>query len=96
MTLATLIDPLASLTFTLEPSMDITVPPLPFATGALILIDLVGVLRGWQRFNHLAHLSGAAFGTMYYFCGLPLWNATREGVAAIYIYLEDVPSSEQN
>ncbi|GAA5985905.1 hypothetical protein JCM5350_006859 [Sporobolomyces pararoseus] len=45
--------------------------PLPIgaATGALVLVDLVGLFRGWRMFDHAAHLAGAGFGAAYWFIG---------------------------
>ncbi|GAA5904325.1 rhomboid family intramembrane serine protease [Sporobolomyces salmoneus] len=45
--------------------------PLPIgaATGALVLVDLVGLFRGWRMFDHAAHLAGAAFGAGYWYIG---------------------------
>jgi rhomboid-like protein len=39
------------------------------ATGALVLVDLIGLIRGWKMFDHAAHLAGAAFGAGYWFIG---------------------------
>ncbi|KIJ55196.1 hypothetical protein M422DRAFT_219751 [Sphaerobolus stellatus SS14] len=61
---------------------DVTVP-LPMATGAIILLDVVGVLRGWKRIDHLAHLSGAAFGVIYYYYGPVVWDTTRRVLAGV-------------
>lgn len=40
----------------------------------LVLLDLVGAVRGWQVFDHVAHLGGAAFGVGYYVVGASLWR----------------------
>ncbi|KAF8127362.1 hypothetical protein EV363DRAFT_1515011, partial [Boletus edulis] len=42
--------------------------------GALVLADIVGVLRGWKLFDHYAHLGGATFGALYYACGDEFWT----------------------
>jgi rhomboid-like protein len=39
--------------------------PIGYAFPALCAIDAAGVLLRWKRFDHVAHLSGAAFGWMY-------------------------------
>lgn len=44
--------------------------PIPLAVGALCALDLVGVVRGWQTFNHAAHLAGAVFGGLYWRYGV--------------------------
>ncbi|KAJ7760537.1 hypothetical protein B0H16DRAFT_1532613 [Mycena metata] len=51
--------------------------PIQPGVGALMLLDVVGVLRGWRMFDHIAHLSGALFGVLYYFFGPPSWNGYR-------------------
>ena len=30
--------------------------------GAVVALDVVGLVRGWQFFDHAAHLGGVAFG----------------------------------
>ncbi|KAJ7043586.1 hypothetical protein C8F04DRAFT_1072638 [Mycena alexandri] len=51
--------------------------PIQTGVGALMLLDVVGVLRGWRMFDHIAHLSGAMCGVLYYFFGPSLWNGYR-------------------
>lgn len=46
--------------------------PITWAVGALCLLDLVGLIRAWQMFNHAAHLSGAIFGGLYWRYGVRL------------------------
>lgn len=43
--------------------------PLPITWGVsgLVALDIMGVLRGWATFDHWAHLTGAAFGALYYY-----------------------------
>ncbi|KAJ7091335.1 putative methyltransferase-domain-containing protein [Mycena belliarum] len=40
--------------------------PVQWGAGGLILLDLLGIWRGWRFFDHFAHLGGAAFGAVYY------------------------------
>lgn len=42
---------------------------------SLLVIDALGVLRGWRVFDHVAHLGGAAFGAAYYALGAHAWSA---------------------
>ncbi|GAA6021639.1 hypothetical protein JCM11491_001248 [Sporobolomyces phaffii] len=53
--------------------------PLPIgaATGALVAVDLVGLVRGWNMFDHAAHLAGAAFGALYWSLGHDLFDRVR-------------------
>ncbi|KAF8547476.1 hypothetical protein OG21DRAFT_1527129 [Imleria badia] len=46
--------------------------------GALVLADVVGVLRGWRLFDHYAHLGGAAFGVLYYEYGDEFWTFMKQ------------------
>ncbi|KAN0088917.1 hypothetical protein V8E55_005974 [Tylopilus felleus] len=46
--------------------------------GALVLADIVGVLRGWKLFDHYAHLGGAAFGALYYAYGDEVWTLMKD------------------
>ncbi|GAA5965261.1 hypothetical protein JCM21900_006068 [Sporobolomyces salmonicolor] len=45
--------------------------PLPIgaATAGLVVVDLIGLLRGWRMFDHAAHLSGAAMGALWWAYG---------------------------
>jgi len=54
-------------------------PPIPiqWGVGALVALDVVGVLRGWRLFDHFAHLGGAAFGVFYYTYGPQSWDFFR-------------------
>ena len=42
----------------------------PAALGALMLLDLTGLVRGWAFFDHAAHLAGAVLGVAYVKLGL--------------------------
>ncbi|EJD07585.1 uncharacterized protein FOMMEDRAFT_73021 [Fomitiporia mediterranea MF3/22] len=56
-------------------------PPIPlpisWGVGAMVTMDIVGILRGWRLFDHWAHLGGAGFGVLYYMYGPDIWNALR-------------------
>lgn len=39
------------------------------ATGGMVALDVVGLLRGWRLFDHSAHLGGAVAGILYYLVG---------------------------
>lgn len=51
--------------------------PITAGVGGIILLDIVGVIRGWKLFDHYAHLGGAAFGALYYYYGTSWWNFQR-------------------
>jgi rhomboid-like protein len=46
----------------------------PMLMGAVVLVDVVGVIRGWQMFGHAAHLGGAFFGLAYGLLGIPAYE----------------------
>ncbi|THH27096.1 hypothetical protein EUX98_g7099 [Antrodiella citrinella] len=51
--------------------------PVQYGVGGLILLDIVGALRGWRVFDHWAHLGGAAFGIWYHYYGMRMWDMFR-------------------
>jgi len=51
--------------------------PIQYGVGGLVLLDCVGILRGWRFFDHYAHLGGAAFGALYYMYGMRVWDTMR-------------------
>ncbi|KAI0289027.1 hypothetical protein B0F90DRAFT_1153108 [Multifurca ochricompacta] len=51
--------------------------PIQYGVGGLVLLDCIGVLRGWRLFDHYAHLGGAAFGALYYMYGMRVWDGIR-------------------
>ncbi|KAI0280066.1 hypothetical protein BC826DRAFT_1077503 [Russula brevipes] len=51
--------------------------PIQYGVGGMVLLDCIGVLRGWRFFDHYAHLGGAAFGALYYTYGMRMWDAMR-------------------
>ncbi|KAJ6518771.1 hypothetical protein C8R45DRAFT_949192 [Mycena sanguinolenta] len=55
--------------------------PVQWGVGSLLLLDILGIWRGWRFFDHFAHLGGAAFGAVYYVYGPRFWNWLRVGVA---------------
>ncbi|KAE9406291.1 hypothetical protein BT96DRAFT_811105, partial [Gymnopus androsaceus JB14] len=50
---------------------------IQYGVMGLVALDTLGVIRGWRMFDHWAHLGGAAFGAMYYYCGPTIWSYTR-------------------
>ncbi|KAG7444432.1 uncharacterized protein BT62DRAFT_1029602 [Guyanagaster necrorhizus] len=60
----------------------LTIPPsypidIQLGVGALLALDVLGVIRGWRFFDHFAHLGGAAFGVAYYTFGPTFWTYIR-------------------
>ncbi|KAJ7890568.1 hypothetical protein B0H14DRAFT_2689874 [Mycena olivaceomarginata] len=51
--------------------------PIRLGVGAMMTLDLVGIIRGWRFFDHIAHLGGALFGIWYYLYGPALWARSR-------------------
>ncbi|KAH9167393.1 hypothetical protein EDB89DRAFT_129881 [Lactarius sanguifluus] len=51
--------------------------PIQYGVGGMVLLDCIGILRGWRFFDHYAHLGGAAFGALYYMYGMRAWDAMR-------------------
>ncbi|KAJ6581460.1 hypothetical protein B0H19DRAFT_1115304 [Mycena capillaripes] len=62
--------------------------PVQWGVGSLLLLDILGILRGWRFFDHFAHLGGAVFGAVYYVYGPQFWNWLRVRLAE--------PSSEHD
>ncbi|KAF7309792.1 Rhomboid domain-containing protein [Mycena indigotica] len=58
--------------------------PIRTAVGGLVLMDIVGLLRGWRTFDHIAHLSGALFGLVYYMYGPRIWDTYRAVSARLF------------
>ncbi|KAG2346696.1 hypothetical protein BDR05DRAFT_958846 [Suillus weaverae] len=52
--------------------------PIQAGVSGLVMLDMIGILRGWRMFDHYAHLGGAAFGAIYYMYG-PQWWAFMRG-----------------
>lgn len=51
--------------------------PIQWGVGGLVMLDVIGAIRGWRFFDHWAHLGGAAFGAWYYNYGPEMWNVLR-------------------
>ncbi|WOO78596.1 Presenilins-associated rhomboid-like protein, mitochondrial [Vanrija pseudolonga] len=51
--------------------------PIGLGVFGMVAVDIVGLIRGWRSFDHIAHLSGAAFGLIYYHYGKPAWTWLR-------------------
>ncbi|KAJ7155427.1 hypothetical protein C8R43DRAFT_884689 [Mycena crocata] len=52
--------------------------PIQYGVGGMVMLDIIGLLRGWRRFDHVAHLGGAVFGLWYYAYGLRWWDYWRD------------------
>ncbi|WFD29192.1 rhomboid protease [Malassezia sp. CBS 17886] len=66
--------PSAKLSFFFLP---FTAMPIQWGVLGLVGMDLVGLMRGWQIFDHAAHLGGAAFGLLYFYGGGAVWNHAK-------------------
>ncbi|KAH9942024.1 hypothetical protein B0H21DRAFT_811274 [Amylocystis lapponica] len=75
-TLTALAYPDTELAMAIPPTFPI---PIQGALGAALAVDVLGIWRGWRRFNHWAHLGGAAYGAWYWAWGYKMWGAFREG-----------------
>ncbi|KAF7771031.1 hypothetical protein Agabi119p4_7005 [Agaricus bisporus var. burnettii] len=53
---------------------------IQWGVGGLVLMDTIGILRGWRVFDHWAHLGGALFGLAYYTYGPRTWHAFRQAL----------------
>ncbi|KAJ7504403.1 hypothetical protein B0H11DRAFT_1710157, partial [Mycena galericulata] len=62
--------------------------PIQYGVGGMVMLDIIGLLRGWRTFDHIAHLGGAVFGIVYYFYGCRLWDSWRDMAAWLF---EDKP-----
>ncbi|KAF8928351.1 hypothetical protein EDD21DRAFT_418626 [Dissophora ornata] len=52
---------------------------IPVALGAMMGLDLVGILKNWKMFDHYAHLAGATFGLAYFYAGRELiWTPLQQ------------------
>ncbi|SGY16886.1 BQ5605_C012g07019 [Microbotryum silenes-dioicae] len=54
--------------------------PIGSACCAMLVVDALGVIRGWQIFDHVAHLGGAFFGLLYYVKGHALFEQLRQSL----------------
>jgi rhomboid-like protein len=51
--------------------------PAQSLIGGLACIDVIGIVRGWQGFDHVAHLGGALAGSIWSYYGISYWNSTQ-------------------
>ncbi|KAJ7583255.1 hypothetical protein C8J56DRAFT_953468 [Mycena floridula] len=68
-----------------ESKIALIIPPsypidIQWGVGGLLLMDMIGILRGWKMLDHWAHLGGAAFGVAYYYGGMKMWNTLRNAL----------------
>ncbi|QRV74115.1 rhomboid family protein [Ceratobasidium sp. AG-Ba] len=68
--------------------------PIGAGVGAMVCLDVLGIIRGWRMFDHWAHLGGAAFGVIYYNYGTNFWDWVRRHTPGSHpIPLERSPPS---
>ncbi|KAG1764054.1 hypothetical protein EDD22DRAFT_1049945 [Suillus occidentalis] len=58
--------------------------PIQAGVGGLVMLDMIGIIRGWRMFDHYAHLGGAAFGAIYYMYGPQWWAFMRGGYQQLH------------
>ncbi|KAG1864903.1 hypothetical protein F4604DRAFT_1782701 [Suillus subluteus] len=58
--------------------------PIQAGVGGLVILDVIGIVRGWRMFDHYAHLGGAAFGALYYMYGPQWWAFMRGGYQQLH------------
>ncbi|KAI1291539.1 Rho- GTP-binding protein RhoN [Mortierella claussenii] len=52
---------------------------IPVALGAMMGLDLVGIIKNWKVLDHYAHLAGSTFGLAYMYAGKNLiWTPLQE------------------
>ncbi|ORZ10362.1 hypothetical protein BCR41DRAFT_308704 [Lobosporangium transversale] len=52
---------------------------MPVAVGAMMALDLAGVIRNWRIFDHYAHLAGSTFGLAYIYAGKDcMWSPLQQ------------------
>ncbi|KAM6496844.1 hypothetical protein JOM56_007317 [Amanita muscaria] len=54
--------------------------PIQWGVGGLMMLDMIGIVRGWRMFDHWAHLGGATFGILYYNYGPAFWHWSRRSL----------------
>ncbi|WVO17103.1 hypothetical protein L204_104792 [Cryptococcus depauperatus] len=56
--------------------------PIGWGVFGMVMVDAIGLIRGWRLFDHVAHLTGALFGVIYYQYGREVWAWTRKNLGA--------------
>ncbi|KAF8869700.1 hypothetical protein CPB85DRAFT_1446683 [Mucidula mucida] len=79
-TLTALAYPNSQIALSIPPSYPINIQ---WGVGGMVLLDFIGILRGWRFFDHYAHLGGAAFGVAYYMLGPTFWTGLRSVMAPV-------------
>ena len=51
--------------------------PIGMGVAGLVAADVAGIVLGWRRFDHAAHLAGAAFGWCYFNYGVSIWERIK-------------------
>ncbi|KAG8903917.1 hypothetical protein FRB99_002574 [Tulasnella sp. 403] len=62
--------------------------PIGAAVSGMVALDVLGIIRGWQMFDHWAHLGGALFGLWAWWDQARLWGGMAE--AAEEVIEEDI------
>lgn len=52
--------------------------PIGLGVAGMICLDVVGILRGWKTFDHVAHFCGAMFGIVYWWIGKDCYAWLRD------------------
>ena len=47
--------------------------PIQYGVAGIAALDAMGIIRGWQLFDHWAHLTGGVFGGLSYYCEPQIW-----------------------
>lgn len=57
--------------------------PIGLGVAGMICLDVVGIIRGWKMFDHVAHFCGAMFGIFYFYVGKEWYNWLRTQLGAV-------------
>ena len=79
LTVTALAYPEARVSLIFLPFFSMTIGP---SVAVMVLVDAVGLVRGWRMFDHVAHLGGALFGVIYYRFGREWWTWLRRQLGA--------------
>jgi len=67
--------------------------PISAAVSGMVLLDVVGIIRGWKMFDHWAHLGGALFGAWAWYDGGSWWALRKAALAKRELAQEPKPVS---
>lgn len=57
--------------------------PIGVGVAGMIAVDVLGIIRGWKMFDHVAHFSGAMFGIFYFYFGKQWFTWLRDQLGAV-------------